>query len=149
MRNYKFRGKSIEYNTWVYGSLIKSKLFEGGHVDTWIKKEESILGILSTPTKNFIQVNPSTVGQFIEKYDREENELYEGDILSTSNNDPNFDIWDELDNKFTIIIWDVENNCWTGSDWFIEGPEEESIYNLRFVKKIGNIYDNLELEYNL
>jgi hypothetical protein len=80
MREYKFRGKSILTSEWVYGYLVQSKPFADGTRQAWIIPESIMpFGAISTPTKNFKQVDPETVGQFICARDKSGKEIYEGD----------------------------------------------------------------------
>lgn len=71
--------------------------------------------------------------------------IYEGDILSTSNKDHQHDIWEPEDWGYTFIYWNEKNLCFAGTKWFIDGPEEESVFNAEFVEIVGNIHENPEL----
>lgn len=82
MREIEFRGKKINSNKWVYGSLIISKPTIDGKQTCWIK-EPSILmmGVKSTPTENFHEVVPETVGQYIGIKDCTKRKIYENDVV--------------------------------------------------------------------
>lgn len=71
--------------------------------------------------------------------------IYEGDILATSNKDPHHDIWAPEYWGYTVIYWNEKNLCFAGTKWFIDGPEEESVFNAEFVEVVGNIHENPEL----
>lgn len=71
--------------------------------------------------------------------------IYEGDILATSNNDPKYDLWKPEDWGYAVVYWNEKNLCFAGTKWFIDGPEEESVFNAEFVEVVGNIHENPEL----
>ncbi len=73
-REIQFRGIDIDDGTWLYGYLVKNNnryfIFDGD-LDT--------TGVY--PTWNRSEVLPETVGQLIRKQDKNNNEIFEGDIV--------------------------------------------------------------------
>jgi uncharacterized phage protein (TIGR01671 family) len=76
--------------------------------------------------------------------DKNGKEIYEGDILSTSNNDPEYDLWDAKDFGAVAVYWDGIG--WNSKPWSFDlDDDNESIYAIKFISIIGNIYENPEL----
>jgi uncharacterized phage protein (TIGR01671 family) len=81
------------------------------------------------------------------KRDKEGTKIFDGDILATSNDDPEHDIWDE--NTYgtalaTIGIMDgfkMVDKHGMGWDWY----NDFTVYGLQFLRVIGNIHENPEL----
>ena len=73
-REILFRGKSIETGEWIYGSLIGNDVIVGKIVEF----EEDYFC-----TESWNKVDPETVGQFIEKNDKNGVKIFEGDILKS------------------------------------------------------------------
>lgn len=71
--------------------------------------------------------------------------IYEGDILATSNDNPEFDIWGKKDMGYGVVNFDLKYGIFV-SKWHSKlYNEKESIYSLEFIEVIGNIHENPEL----
>ena len=119
MREIKFRGK-YGNNLWLYGSLVTRNRNNNG-----IQERNSSAAIL---------VDDGSIGQYTRMNDSMGKELYEGDIVRTSDNDDELAVveWDDEDLRFTVTHGNVVNGLGEG-------------YYSREVEVIGNMYDNPEL----
>lgn len=140
MRIIKFRGKRLDNGEWVEGFYIKNPDIPAG------QNEHEILisdGYECTP------VIPSSVGQFTGLRDKNDKEIYEGDIVfcKWSLEEKNFFGEDVAKDFHAIIQYEssgfvLKTNCinldnMVGKDnYLIEGFE---------TKIISNIHDNPEL----
>lgn len=128
MRVIKFRGKSLNTGNWVYGDLIqrgKRKFIE-------------------------YEVEPITVGQFIGLFDKNGQEIYEGDIVrkTTKSGYPDNCVGEIV---FRDGLFGLKNDSRYGlpvsilaksSEWVDGNASGVSIHEYEV---IGNIYDNTEL----
>ena len=123
MRIIKFRGKDIETGEWVYGDL--HVLCDRPHIHT----EQTRYPYAGK--RSFVV--PETIGQFTSLYDKNHNEIYEGDILAVQGID------EKLEVRFVrgvfAFLWngDLDNESPTGS------PTHE------WAEVVGNIHDNPEM----
>lgn len=129
MRPIKFRGKSKLNGEWHYGNLFVSDTRGRTHI--------------STPARGCLSIAPDTVGQFTGLYDKNGQEIYEGDIITLKGLYPRVVLWDKMmwalmptDYYQDNIFW-VMNLQHPGVDWWEEYTSEFEV--------IGNIHDNPEL----
>jgi len=119
MREIKFRGKSKESGKWVYGYHVFTSAPEIVEYDRG--------GLRHV-------VNGETVGQFTGLYDKENNEIYEGDIFERNNH---FGIVEFNKGQYYIRFDDGKIvNLWVDSKWNWKLSEKE---------KAGNKVDNSDL----
>ena len=125
MRTIKFRGKTgtTEGEKWVYGYLYKIKSFFGEDYQYFIKNEH----LQET------SVDEETVGQYTGLKDKNEKEIYEGDIIKCSFY-PDF----ALEIKFTELCWYMKKIPTSEHIKLLEVLDEE-------LEVIGNKWDNPEL----
>ena len=77
MRTIKFRGKRIDTEEWVCGDLIQkddSFFISNTKHFSWVNERPIV------SHNDYFEVDPATVGQFIELNDKNGVEIYEGDI---------------------------------------------------------------------
>lgn len=120
MRTIKFRGKSIDTNEWLYGDLVHSS-----------DMKRSAILINDKTSYDECEVNPFTVGQFTGLYDKNQNEIYEGDILDF--NGLNIEV------RFVRGVFALL--CNGDLDQELCGDCRTDL----FAKIIGNIHENSEL----
>ena len=124
MRTIKFRGKQTYGNKWVYGYLVvfgvENRIYYGPNE----KRDYSV-------------VNGKTVGQFTGIEDKDGNEIFEGDIIS-SNDHKHKAFYHSEENGYRFEL--IEKNPLQRYCTF-----SQDLINKYKKKVIGNIHENSEL----
>ena len=117
MRTIKFRAKRIDNGEWVYGHFYKTP-------------DVSLIADINV--NSAISVDESTLGQFIDRRDKNGVEIYFGDLITVDGVD---------DGK------SVHEIKWEDDLAQIELPRygDGSLYNSGGYEVIGNVTDNKEL----
>ena len=138
-REIKFRGKRIDNGEWGYGSYYYDGV-DGTHfVDNWRNTKPDPNDGSIDLIHEWHQVHPETVGQYTGLNDKDGNEIYEGDFVST-----------DLERPYTKIIFKngaFMFECYDGNlyhDIFFPTSDLPKI-KYEYGKVIGNIHDNPEL----
>ena len=132
MRTIKFRGKRLDKNEWVYGSLLST--------DT----EKTFIRETSWSENGYMMfaVYPETVGQFIELHDKDGNEIYEGDIYEVNASVRQINFY------YGAFCAGLSSLGYAPVAWKSEEEYDELLEDEDFLSEIvivGNIHDNPEL----
>ncbi len=129
MREILFRGKRIDNGKWEYSSAVSSAIFS-------IVPDKKIfwLFVCDETLRNasngggWVAVHSKTVGQFTGLKDKNNRNIYDGDIIR----------YGKGANQYKIVRWNSNQ-----ASWNIRGSWKSkcSIWEV-----IGNIYDNPELD---
>ena len=115
-----FRAKAVSSGQWVYGNLIHSKRFAGWSNEWRIHNQDT--GLES-------DVLPETVGQFTGLMDRNEGQIFEGDILHSARS-----------GNYVVHF--------SGCSWRLTSRYNGKTYTTASANNLwirGNIHDNPEL----
>ncbi|MGA9651939.1 YopX family protein [Pedobacter sp.] len=125
-REIKFRGKTRKDGRWFYGLPAYTSGGEIGVVSGWIDGDFGLYDSL--------EVIGKTVSQYTGLKDKNDVEIYDGDILETERGKNMIVSWNEKFASFSLSRQD-----WAFTHWFGEScdPIDCTI--------IGNIHDNPEL----
>ena len=128
MREILFRGKQIDANEWVEGSLLVFPKTKRTKILAW---EEADLDF------NSLEVDPKTVGQYTGRKDKNGKKIFEGDIVT------GLFLWGMSINAVVTFRDGAFGLKWNRGD--VETFSAfTSICNVEF-EVVGNIHDNSEL----
>lgn len=127
MREIEFRGKQIDNNEWVEGSLIIVE--DDAYIVTIARNDWKKVQLYRH------EVDPNTVGQFTGLYDKNGKKIFEGDVVKSKYFD-----------KPQVVKW---NNEWCAFDPIFDARPIEVLPILSDdnakIEVIGNVYNNPEL----
>lgn len=149
MRDIKFRGKNILTNEWEYGSLFMCKLPSGEHsqhpydgaiilkspkIDREHFNEKENYALAFTADEIAV-VTPCSVGQLTGLKDKNNKDIWEGDIVRVS-----FYFRNKISATANYIVGTQESNYALGKngrfEYALNDPE------VRNIEVIGNVIDN-------
>ena len=153
MREILFRGKRIDNGEWVYGNLVRGCVNDFAYIVEFGNKELC---------RNYVEVIPSTIGQYTGLTDKNGKKIFEGDIIRYADlydyncyleSIDNPEVYDNIDlgNIWTIdevvygIIVGYPAFDLNEHDFETNGLSELSESGQFFYEVIGNIHDNPEL----
>ena len=125
MRTIKFRGKKPTNGVWVYGSLVYSNEIQAA---IYFQTGRGLV-----KSMEWVYVNPETVGQFTGLYDKNEKEIYEGDILKVQG------LGEKIEVRFVRGVFAFLWNGNLDDEAPINAPTHE------WAEVVGNIHDNPKL----
>lgn len=120
LRKIKFRGKSIDSDSWVCGYYIHD-----------IEKDTHDILCIYNNKQYIVEVTEKTVGQYTDLKDKKGKEIYEGDIYHVGDKNIRYVVvWDDTG----LIGKQLGSSSYVGLSYWQERMEI-----------IGNIYDTPEL----
>lgn len=158
MREIKFRGKRYGDGAWVYGSLYQGTK-EGEKYSVILNdsgyhlapQDDRNLAIAFAENEVNVAI-PGTIGQFTGLHDKNDKEIYEGDILRGFKY-PFYDAEADAYNYYAIVDWDADEAQFYAYHDLARGAQVRGVScgvgvdmnDLREMEVIGNIYENLGL----
>ena len=126
LRTLKFRGYNKKRGIWLYGNYILNR---GAH---FIAPKEFADG----KTWEDYEVEPKTIGQFTGLTDKNDKEIYEGDIIQSESEEF---VYQVVFNETRFASFGLKREQDMFLHYFGEALEAEDC------KVIGNVFDNPEL----
>ena len=144
MREILFRGKTVDADEWVYGSLISLP------DKTLIAVPSGDNNCLGEHTYKSCRVNGATVGQYIGLRDKNRREIYEGDIIQTYFHFAPGDSGHGISQSPFVVKWAPGRTAFRASKPEMHGGHVFHILDTidffemqsELYEIIGNVYDN-------
>jgi len=127
--------RKINFRAWHREKQMMCDVIAVGVMDGWVD-------IMPAPDSSWTtDLDDVELMQFTGLLDKNGVEIYEGDVLATSNDGQDgADVWGQ--EVLGAVYWNDKFACW---NHHIALNDDESIYSLQYVKVIGNIYQNPDL----
>ena len=135
MRDIEFRGKRTDNGEWVYGNFVRGCDKKYAYIVEFGNEELC---------RNYVDVNPETIGQDTGLKDKNGTKIFDGDIVLVPYIDPIFKCaWNDTSPCERAIV----KHC--NGMFYVEYIESGDKFTLSamdgYMEIIGNIYDNPEL----
>jgi uncharacterized phage protein (TIGR01671 family) len=141
MRQILFRGFNRKNNVWLYGFYLQNRKAH------FVAPDEFATG----KTWDDYEIDPETLGQFINRKDKKGNDIYDGDILFVEFSDGS--------SSYSLIGWNEKQMCWGCMDRYAYQSSIEvcdfaefNDYVLKaylrealICEVVGNVHDNPDL----
>lgn len=156
MREIKFRGKRIDNGQWVVGDLLHigggAVIYTGSHTDIEIPEIESARIAVELMMDEVAVVRSDSVGQYIGRKDKHDNEIFVGDIVRSISDWGDFGKIGEVAFVNGKFMLDTHDDFFGGKyryKDFVEKQEWDDFkarMEVRFeYEVIGNVIDNNDL----
>ena len=133
MRTIKFRGKCSISGDIVYGDLVHGVGWKSGNVYI-LPDKINLAYVKHCDPLDGVKANPDTVGQFTGLHDKNDKDVYEGDLLRSA----------EYGNSVFVVEFKHGAFVKTG-EFFIGITSNPLIDGLARFEVIGNIHESKEL----
>ena len=138
MRDIEFRGKRTDNGEWVHGNLVRGCDKKYAYIVEFGNRELC---------RNYVNVNPDTVGQYTGLADKNGTKIFEGDIVLVPYIDPIFKCaWNDTSPCERAIV--KHCNCMFYVEYIESGDKFILSAMDGYMKIIGNIYDNKLEDFN-
>lgn len=140
-REILFRGKHKETGIWIYGGLIecanRAFIVDYNFASNLLRTEQRSLDLVEYTAFEFRvkEVLPDTVCQYTGLNDKNENRIFDGDVLKVS--------FEDEEPLIMKVRWDED----TARFWISNNEDGFSFYDLWTgeIEVVGNIHDNKDL----